>query len=475
MPRYNTLVDHGFHGGSSKEHWTRQTLQTVDDTDPSVMYIGEWNALQWSEAFNSTMHDTKAAGAAIEYGFTGSSISVFGSVGMTAKYGTPVSTYTLDDSPSVTFTAPQVTGSDPLNNVLFFSANNISPGDHTLIIRRASTDSATYFFDFMQVIPFGHAPALVSTSVSSSLVSITTELTDVSPSDSPSSSSTNEPTTPSQAPSSSPPQTSVNTDFQETSAPPELPVSTPTSSISQPLPSSSTQKTQLSASTLAPSANVTTSDLPLGSNILTSPTTTTSPIFDVSAHNASNTKYVVAGAVMGVFILLAAMVITFVVRRQRKKRSRPVVSVFQTDRMNESGEPLTPHHSDTPIMKESTLLGHRAVSSYFTELSTETGSVYSTQTESIIHDASADPSSRYCARWTPSEYALVQEDTHVDFQDTIYGPQIDDFYESLPNTQARDTDGGIRLAGGPPGAASDEPDLLPPAYSPTFGQRRELE
>lgn len=33
----------------------------------------------------------------------------------------------------------------------------------------------------------------------------------------------------------------------------------------------------------------------------------------------------------------------------------------------------------------------------------------------------------------------------------------------------RDVDAGVRLAGGPHGTPTDEPELLPPAYSPTFG------
>lgn len=43
---------------------------------------------------------------------------------------------------------------------------------------------------------------------------------------------------------------------------------------------------------------------------------------------------------------------------------------------------------------------------------------------------------------------------------------------SMQSDPIRDTDGGIRLAGGPIGEASDEPDLLPPAYSPNFGRSR---
>ena len=36
-----------------KLHRIRQEFHIVDDADPSIAYVGQWKAYQWSHAFNS--------------------------------------------------------------------------------------------------------------------------------------------------------------------------------------------------------------------------------------------------------------------------------------------------------------------------------------------------------------------------------------------------------------------------------------
>lgn len=94
----------------------------------------------------------------------GSTINVYGPIGVTANYGRPTSSYTIDNLSTVEFTAPIVTGFDPLTSVLFFSASNLSSGQHTLIVNRIGTDNSTYFVDFIEYTPGEPGPPASSTS-----------------------------------------------------------------------------------------------------------------------------------------------------------------------------------------------------------------------------------------------------------------------------------------------------------------------
>ena len=66
------------------------TIHTIDDTDPAIRYVGQWEMLHLENAFHKfvlsldillllisvchiyrTVHSTMAAGASLEYNFTG--------------------------------------------------------------------------------------------------------------------------------------------------------------------------------------------------------------------------------------------------------------------------------------------------------------------------------------------------------------------------------------------------------------------
>ena len=274
-----------------------------------------------------------------------SSISIYGHVDITSKFGTPISTYTLDDSPSTTFTAPQTTESQPLNNVLFFSATNLTSEEHTLTARRVSTDGATYCFDFIQILP---------------------------------------------------------NDNSTISDPP-----TPPSSSSN--------------ATVTP---------------LASPNT--------AVRNTDSKKRAIAGVICGVIIVFTILLTIFLIaRRRRRYRGAQVIYAFPKEIMR-----------DPDTGKVYSTLSHMR---HFVHSQHPGGKHFLTRPQQNNADYSTNVPPTDPAHFRPKATLSTNSDDSQSVLIIGNGQRTSDI-------QVRDTDGGISLAGGPLGATSEEPELLPPEY-----------
>ncbi|KAI0339358.1 hypothetical protein BDW22DRAFT_586277 [Trametopsis cervina] len=419
------------HNGRLRQHGTRQVVTNVDDTDPIIIYGGNWGLKNWSPAYNGTLHFTRLSMTSITYRFTGSSIAVYGPVGVTAVYGTPITTYQLDDAAPVSFTAPLVPGNDTLTNVLFFSTDNLDAAQHTLTIKRVSTDDAMYFFDFMQIGPDPLSVPLrtsIAAPVPSAATSTPAGITLAAPQASASSQS---PAVASAIPLSISGQPSSSE---------ELRVST-TASASLPFaPTDSTSVAGfLSLSLTGTGAS---------SNNDPTPSSASAP-----PHKSTTTPYIAAGVVIGVVALLAAAGILYCVLRMKRHRSyKSIVQPFDGRRLSSSDL-----HADTdgPSPDSATCMIERSPASALGGASIE--DVYSSFGKAGgVEESTA---SRHTSSPTSAQ----------DLYDTTPPPTLPRM--TMP---VHDTDAGIRLGGGPlnEDADNDEPVLLPPAYSSTFGGER---
>ncbi|KAI0698334.1 hypothetical protein BC835DRAFT_662634 [Cytidiella melzeri] len=439
MKRGMILGQH-FRSDTLKSHSPRQLMNTIDDTSPAINYVGLWFEEGFAPGYNNTMHRTDTAGAAIEYTF--SAISVYGPVGITASFGTPVSTYSVDGSTPTTFTAPEVTGTEPEDTVLFFSASNLSAGEHTLTIKRTSTDNAVYFFDFMQVLP-----AEPGTSVPSS------PATSVS---SPAPTNAADPTIPVQQPSPTPSLLPSVSSATSDDAIPSQVTSFPEPSESE-LPSSlavspTSAQTSLPDQGSSPTVYVSGSNIPSASDGSTGLIPSATPAFATTSPKTNPTKYVVAGVVAAVAVAILAIIgITYLVRRRRQ---RVVITAFSGERRSIDNESMRPLNSGTSMMKEHAPTGLRIA--HIAEPAPESVSMYSS--ESFL-----DLTSPVAA--TRTHHFPASNNTLVDLSHPTPTPPV--VSQTRTPKTVRETDGGVRLAGGPFGSASE---LLPPAYSPSFGR-----
>lgn len=114
----------------------------VDDSDTlRIWYSDEWvSALGVVDEFNSTSHRTTSKGSTATFRFNGTGVSVFGTIPPNDLPGGPsISSYTLDDIPSVFFTAEA--SSVPIFRQLFYQSPLLPDTHHQLIITTLNDDS----------------------------------------------------------------------------------------------------------------------------------------------------------------------------------------------------------------------------------------------------------------------------------------------------------------------------------------------
>ncbi|KAF5321672.1 hypothetical protein D9619_000079 [Psilocybe cf. subviscida] len=127
---------------------------TIDDTDPSIGWTCCWEAagpnLQ-SPAFNHTATGAKNAGATALVTFTGTRITVYGTItGPGAN--TPMSAYTLDDSPlSTPFRYPPGPPPNNLYRQQLFESPTLPYGTHKLNVTDMTTTDTGLWLDYFVV------------------------------------------------------------------------------------------------------------------------------------------------------------------------------------------------------------------------------------------------------------------------------------------------------------------------------------
>lgn len=134
----------------------------VDDADPNISYSGDWKAIgpitDRSHEYNGTLHRGDANGQTMSYSFTGTTITVYGSLDSPSRTrkGLPGVEFQVDTLPSQQINA---TGSikHNLNSLTthqpVYQSPNLIEGTHTITITVTnSTANGPYFyFDFFTV------------------------------------------------------------------------------------------------------------------------------------------------------------------------------------------------------------------------------------------------------------------------------------------------------------------------------------
>ncbi|KAH6913088.1 hypothetical protein BKA70DRAFT_712936 [Coprinopsis sp. MPI-PUGE-AT-0042] len=147
------------------------STRTFDDTDPAVQYAGLWETSGNPQfEYNATTTFTKTPGSLARVTFTGTGISVFGTIAISEA--PPISNYTIDDDP---LTATRFTGvpTDEIQyGTRFYGINNLELGRHDLIIRNEQSD-AELFLDYFNVVGPSEASQPSSSIVVSSVVTST--------------------------------------------------------------------------------------------------------------------------------------------------------------------------------------------------------------------------------------------------------------------------------------------------------------
>ncbi|KAG8842950.1 hypothetical protein FRB91_003697 [Serendipita sp. 411] len=136
----------------------------VDDTDPNIVYDQGWKAVArtysiTSNEFNSTFHHAASNGLTMRYSFRGTGITVYGTLTQPATYGTPGSTYSIDDGPPYRFnsTGDVINTGDPtttFSHIPFYRSPTLPYGDHSILITVDNVEETTkrkYYFDFFTV------------------------------------------------------------------------------------------------------------------------------------------------------------------------------------------------------------------------------------------------------------------------------------------------------------------------------------
>ncbi|KIK60514.1 hypothetical protein GYMLUDRAFT_261489 [Collybiopsis luxurians FD-317 M1] len=139
----------------------------VDDTDQEIMYEGNgWNTTTYEKMtcfhgcasgfpLGNGTHRTRTVGDSLGFMFAGTGISVYGVFNWTAT-GSVSLDFTLDNQTTSNDIAVPL-GNNPLQetqNYQFFSASNLTAGNHTLLINvTQSKGNQAFIFDFLTYQP----------------------------------------------------------------------------------------------------------------------------------------------------------------------------------------------------------------------------------------------------------------------------------------------------------------------------------
>ncbi|KDR86141.1 hypothetical protein GALMADRAFT_274807 [Galerina marginata CBS 339.88] len=159
----------------------------VDNDDPAIQYSGTWtrdvnefDASTLPDGFplqNST-HRSSTLGDTVKLRFSGTFVAVYGIFDW-AKLGLLSATYTLDgdvlsQSYPVTTTSERYQAKDrQASNFLYFSQENLPPGDHTLVVNITEAQNQTFILDYITYMP--------SFSTLSTMLNLTTSASPSSP------------------------------------------------------------------------------------------------------------------------------------------------------------------------------------------------------------------------------------------------------------------------------------------------------
>ncbi|KAF9242625.1 hypothetical protein BU15DRAFT_43706 [Melanogaster broomeanus] len=126
----------------------------VDDRDPRITYTGTWFLAGGFPEYDNTTHGAPTAGSSASFNFTGTTVSVFGTVGPVDAnnytIGPSISMYTLDHFLPVTFVEPALNSAS--YHYQFYTSPPLDDGLHHLIITSVNMSSVLWL-DYLQYTP----------------------------------------------------------------------------------------------------------------------------------------------------------------------------------------------------------------------------------------------------------------------------------------------------------------------------------
>ncbi|KAF9551243.1 hypothetical protein CPC08DRAFT_699169 [Agrocybe pediades] len=311
------------------------SIKTLDDRDPSIQYgpPGKWGQGGVQQENDGTTSFTPYAGSTITIPFTGTQISIFGTISNKGLGDPPSSTYSIDAGTPQTFNG--VPADSILYRQLFFRSAELTPSAHMLVIT-STTDNAYFWFDYAEIVT---PPPQISSKSQSSTTTTTSQTTSSTSTSSSTSSTTSSSTSSSSSITSSSTSHSITLPF------------TP----SQPLSSSSiTTTTSTGPLVTSDASNSSSKDLsPDGSH-----TNTTS--------NKPSTG-VIVGAVVGSLALILFVLFAIWVLRKRKRTYVEPPLMVQADSEPPSSAPyhVTPFAYEPRGYVQGSIANPNAASSHY--------------------------------------------------------------------------------------------------------------
>jgi len=120
----------------------------IDDRDSQIEYTGSWTLAGTSGELEGTSHGTNVTGSQAIFFFNTTSVAVYGTVPAADGKGPAVTSYVIDGSSAVTFTAP--TTNSTLYQIPFFGAGGLAEGKvHCLTITYNSAQSSEFWLDYI--------------------------------------------------------------------------------------------------------------------------------------------------------------------------------------------------------------------------------------------------------------------------------------------------------------------------------------
>ncbi|KAJ7913873.1 hypothetical protein B0H13DRAFT_459404 [Mycena leptocephala] len=160
----SSLSATGQGGGSGSSSPPPCIFPCVADNNPGIHYSTSWTLNP--HPFFQTSHETDVVGSSLSFPFTGTGITVFGTIPPSnATHTPPTAAYRVDNNDPVVTTQSLATDSVP--NQPLFAKSNLPPGPHTLVIKVTDVQKESpYSIDFFIVtpVPVSHPSAASSSS-----------------------------------------------------------------------------------------------------------------------------------------------------------------------------------------------------------------------------------------------------------------------------------------------------------------------
>ncbi|KAF8148383.1 hypothetical protein B0H34DRAFT_736754 [Crassisporium funariophilum] len=120
----------------------------IDDTDRSIVYSSGWEATGGPDEYQETTMSTSNQGASATVSFSGTQISVFGTIADKGLGDAPTSSYRVDGGSAKTVVS--TLGNNIQYGQLFYNSGRLAAGQHTLVITYTG-QSSFFYLDYIEI------------------------------------------------------------------------------------------------------------------------------------------------------------------------------------------------------------------------------------------------------------------------------------------------------------------------------------